>query len=97
MVPMDDAMISTLSGQISQLGEKIYFDKLKNELEKDKRGEYLVLDVEDENYVVDPDKLIAINKAREQFGEKLFFILQIGTLQKPVIHYRSVGPYAWSV
>ena len=31
--------------EISQLGDKFYFDELKEILEKDHRGEYVVIDV----------------------------------------------------
>lgn len=80
--------------EISRIGERLYFDKLKDELEKEHSNEYLVIDVETKHYVVDPDMLAAINKAKEKFGDKMFHIIQIGTLEKPTINYRKLR-YAW--
>lgn len=81
--------------EISQLGEKFYFDQLKDKLEKGHSGEYVVIDVSTNNsYVINLDKLAAIEEARKKFGNKLFYIVQVGSIQKPAINFRDVK-YAW--
>jgi hypothetical protein len=39
-------------------------------------GQYAVIDVEQKKYRVDPDRLVAIEKAQKDFGDKLFYIVQ---------------------
>lgn len=80
---------------IVKLGEIFYFNHLKNKLEKKHTGEYVVIDVEQQDYEIDADRLKALQKAEKKFGVgKLFYIAQIGTLQKQNIHYRE-NTYAW--
>ena len=80
--------------EISQIGEQLYFNELKDELDKTHNGEYLVIDVERKEYVVNADKLAAIEEARKKFGNKLFHIIQIGSIQKPVVNLRAIK-YVW--
>ena len=80
--------------EISQLGEKFYLEQ-KDILEKDYMGQFVVIDVERGQYQVDVDRLAAIEKAKRAFGEKLFYILQVGNFQHPGLNYSS-GRYAWN-
>lgn len=80
--------------EISQIGEKFYFEELKDKLEKTNNGEYLVIDVENKQYVINPDKLKAIEEARKKFGNKLLHIIQVGSIQKPLMNFRNTK-YAW--
>lgn len=80
--------------EMNQLGEKLYSEKLREVLERDYMGQYAVVDVEIGDYVVDPDRLIALDKATKKFGDKLFYIVQIGTFQHPGLNY-SAKKYAW--
>ena len=69
---------------ISKLGEKFYTEKLKEKLEKESLGQYVVIDVEQGKYYVDSDRLVAVDKATKEFGNKLFYIVQIGNVQHPI-------------
>ena len=69
---------------ISKLGEKFYTEKLKEKLEKESLGQYVVIDVEQGKYYVDSDRLVAVDKATKEFGNKLFYIVQIGNVQHQV-------------
>ncbi len=80
--------------EISRLGDKFYFDELREILERDHKGEYVVIDVANKRYVVDADKLHAIEKAEKEFGKHLFYIIQIGNLQKPLTNFKK-HMYAW--
>lgn len=89
------ASSSVLSPEdISRLGDKFYFDELRETLERDHKGEYLVIDVTNKKYVVDADKLRAIEKAENEFGKQLFYIIQIGNLQRPFTNFKK-HIYAW--
>src|SRR5919201_7083407 len=80
--------------EITKAGEKFYFDELKEKLEKENMGQYAVIDVEQKKYRVDPDELVAIQKAQQDFGNKLFFIVQIGNLKYPSTNFMT-KKYAW--
>jgi hypothetical protein len=80
--------------EIAEGGQKIYFDELKDKLEKEHMGEYAAIDVEQKKYQVDPDGVTAIEKARKAFGEKLFYIVHIGNLRRPSMNF-TTQKYAW--
>ena len=81
--------------EIVRAGEKFYFDELKEKLESENMGQYAVIDVEQEKYRVDPDRLVAIQKAQKDFGDKLFFIVQVGGLKHPSTNFMT-EKYAWN-
>ncbi len=81
--------------EISKLGEKFYVEELKNKLEKDYLGQYAVIDVEQKKYQTNPDRLIAVEKAKKEFGDKLFYIIQIGNTQNPSLNF-SAKKHAWN-
>jgi len=79
--------------EIAKIGENFYFQELKDKLEKEHMGEYVVVDVEKKEYVINEDKLKALQDAKEKFGDKLFYIVQIGNIQKQLSNYKNC--YAW--
>lgn len=81
--------------EISRLGEKFYTEKLKEKLEKENLGQYAVIDVEQGKSYVDSDRLIAVEHARKESGDKLFYIIQIGNVQSPSMNF-SAKKYAWN-
>ena len=82
--------------EISRLGERFYNEKLRGKLEKENVGEYVVIDVERGKHYIDADRLIAVEKAREESGDKLFYIIQIGSIQNQGMNY-TVQKYAWNI
>jgi hypothetical protein len=80
--------------EISKLGEKFYVEELKGHLEQKNMGEYAVIDVEQKQYRTDPDRLAAVEKARADFGDKLFYIVQVGGVQSPSMNFNA-QQYAW--
>ena len=81
---------------ITRLGEKFYTEKLKEKFEKDHMGQYVVVDVEQNKYVINSDRLIAIEEARKTFGDKLFYIIQVGSVQNSNINFILKNKYAWN-
>ncbi|MDR3559486.1 MAG: hypothetical protein P4L62_02515 [Candidatus Pacebacteria bacterium] len=81
--------------EITQMGERIYFDELKEDLERTSRGQFLVLDVQTKQYALNSDRLVAVEEAQKKFGSKLFFIVQVGNLEKPAVNYKKVN-YGWN-
>ena len=81
--------------EITTAGEKLYFEEYKDILEKEYMGQYAVFDVKNKKYTVDPDRLAAVLKAKKEFGDKLFYIIQIGSIQRQDTNY-SAKKYAWN-
>ena len=79
--------------ELTQLGNAFYMEN-KDFLEKKFMGQFAVIDVEVRKYEVDADRLVAIEKAKKSFGDKLFYIIQIGSVQKPNANFSS-KKYAW--
>jgi hypothetical protein len=92
--PVTSTNQSLSVGEILKVGEKFYFDELKEKLEKENMGQYAVIDVEQKKYRVDPNELVAIQKARKDFGNKLFYIVQVGSLKHPSTNFMT-KKYAW--
>lgn len=84
---MDSTNQSRSPEEITKLGEQIYFER-KEELEREHNGEYAVIDVDSKESFVNNDLMTAVNQAKEKYPDKLFFIVQIGTLQKPSINLK---------
>jgi hypothetical protein len=66
--------------EIIKLGEQIYFE-IKEELEKNYYGKFVVIEVDTKDYFVNDDKTLAIQEAEKKHPGKLFFIAQIGNLK----------------
>jgi len=56
-----------------------YYDRfLRDKLEPEHKGKYLVLDIETGEYEMDADEMAAIDRARARMPETLFYILRVG-------------------
>lgn len=76
-------------------GEQLYLDKFKHDLEQAFLGLYAVLDVDSEEYVVGRTKLEAFDKAKERFGEKLFYVVHIGEVNSSTINFKENASFSW--
>ena len=83
------------SEQIVELGEELYAQKLRDQLEPQHNGEFLALDVEIGQYELDEDKLAAIDRARSKRRDAPLYILRVGhpTAVKLGGRFGSVGQY----
>lgn len=82
--------------EILRSGERIYLEKLKKALEEKFPAQYVAIDTDSSEYVVDANKLRAVELAKERFGQKLFYIVQIGSLDQPSVNHRIRYEYAWN-
>ncbi len=78
------------------MGQKFYVEELKTNLEQNHMGEYVVIDVDERKYEIDADRLVAVKKAIKKYGEKLFYIIQIGNDAISSINYTK-KEYAWNI
>lgn len=81
---------------ILRSGERFYLESLKEKLEKNNLGEYVVIDTDTNNYIINSSKLNAIDEAKATFGNKLFYTVQIGSLDTPTVNHRERLDYAWN-
>ncbi|MGA2910500.1 MAG: hypothetical protein ABSE04_01725 [Candidatus Microgenomates bacterium] len=75
--------------ELTRKGEEIYLNDLKDKLEQTNRGEYVVIEVDSGKYFIDKDVTVALEKAKTEYPQKLFFIVQIGTLQRNTLNYKQ--------
>lgn len=86
----------TLSlNEITRLGETYYLESLRQKLEEKHFGEYVVIDVEEKGYVTDINRLAAFEKAQKKFGQKLFYVTQVGMLRESTVNYLD-RKHAWN-
>lgn len=81
--------------EITRLGEKYYLDVLREKLEPTNFGQYVVIDVDLKDHVIDVDRLAAIEKAKTKFGQKIFYVAQIGMLKQPTVNFLA-KKHAWN-
>lgn len=82
-------------GEVLKKGEKIYLETLRKVLEPTHTGAYVAIDVDTGQHLVESSELGAIKRAQEEFGDKLFYIVQIGNLSEPTINFVERKNVAW--
>lgn len=85
MIKIPSTIQTITPDELNRKGEQIYFDELKEKLEKSHSGDYVVIEVDSGDYFLDKDLMKVLQKARGKYKDKLFFIVQVGSLQKPTI------------
>lgn len=63
--------------ELTQKGKEIY-DKLKPNLEPEKNGLYVAIEVESEKYFIGETVEKVIELAKKEFPDKLFYVTRIG-------------------
>ena len=76
-------------------GESIYLEKLRPVLEKDHEGDYVAIDVDTEDYLIDKSRMSVVLRAKQQFGDKLFYTVRVGNLIEPTINFKDRKNVAW--
>lgn len=72
---------------IAKKGEQIYLNTLRDILEPAHNGEYVVIEVENEQYKVNVDPVTAIQEAQAAWPGRLFHIVRVGYLEHPTVNY----------
>jgi hypothetical protein len=93
---MKPEMTTNLSFEkILKLGESVYLEH-KNQLEKEHFGEYIAINVENSEYIINENKLTVLELAQEKWGQKLYYVTQIGYLETPTQNFRQLQHVAWN-
>ncbi len=72
--------VNTEFSELTTLGIEFYKKHLKNLLEPSHNGEFVAIEPYSGKYFVDKIKLKAIQKARTEMPDKLFFLAKVGTI-----------------
>lgn len=72
-------------GEISDLGEKIYREKLKSLVYPAEKGKFLIIDVESGDYEIDEDALTATQRLRQRRPKAVNYGVKVG--YKAVFHF----------
>jgi len=64
--------------EIASRGWKIYEDRLKNDLEPENIGKFLVIDVESGDYEISDDEMEAVDRAMERHANGMLYLMRIG-------------------
>lgn len=64
--------------EITKKGQAIYETKLKNELERENLGKFVSIDVETQKYFIGDSIEDALQKAKTEFPNKIFYTARIG-------------------
>ena len=73
--------------EILHMGEELYLNKFKLELEAKFYGQYAAIDVETADYTVSESKLQALDEAKKKFNGRLLYTIKIGSLDRPTVNY----------
>lgn len=64
--------------EVVQLGEAIYEQKLRSDVERDRRGEFLALDIVSREYEIAPEDAVAVERLLERQPDAVIFAIRIG-------------------
>lgn len=66
------------ANEIAQLGESIYSEKLRSQVEPDHKGEFLVLDITTGEYEIDASDVDALQRLRNRLPDAVIYGVRIG-------------------
>ena len=66
------------TGEVSDLGEAIYEEKIKHLVEPTEKGKFIVIDVESGDYEIDAQILPAFDRLRERRPQAVSYAGRIG-------------------
>lgn len=65
-------------GDIARRGQAIYDQRIRPLVDPEHRGEFLVLNVDTGEYEIDPEDVVATERARARFADAPLFTVRVG-------------------
>lgn len=90
---MDTSPTTITMNELTQKGRQFYLEELKDKLEKTNMDNWIVIEPEGKKYFLDEDQLKAIQKAKREFPNKLFFIAKVGNLRETLVKPKKNDNY----
>lgn len=76
---MEDQIFTNVNvRQLSEEGERIYYNKLKPILEPEYRGKIIAIEIESGDYFIGDSVMEALAQARKVYPDRLFHFMRIG-------------------
>lgn len=63
---------------LAESGQRLYDERLRGQLEPEHEGEFVAIEPETERYFLGPTGLAALRAGRQEFPDKLFYLLRVG-------------------
>lgn len=78
------------SAEIASRGEEIYEREIRDKVEPEHIGEFLVVDIETGRYTLDPDHLAALKRAMAEIPNGVRYVKRVGFRAAHRIGFRAV-------
>jgi len=66
------------SEEIARRGREIYDRKIRDQVEPQHKGSFVVIDVETEEYELDADEMAAVDRAKAKREQPPLFLIRVG-------------------
>ncbi len=66
------------SEEIARRGREIYERKIRDQVEPQHKGPFVVVDIETEEYELDADEIAAVDRAKAKREEPPLFLIRVG-------------------
>ncbi|MDI6792965.1 MAG: hypothetical protein QME81_08885 [bacterium] len=80
--------------EMAEKGRAVY-RRIKDELEKEHKGELVAIDVDSGDYFLGETPIEATTKGREKYPDKSFYVMRIG--HRAVYHFSGPVPVRWGL
>lgn len=67
------------SDALSENGQRLYDERLREQLESDHTGEFVAIEPDTERYFLGSTGLAALRAGRKALPDKLFYLLRVGS------------------
>ncbi len=67
------------SDQLAESGQRLYDERLRQQLEPEHNGEFVAIEPESERYFLGSTGLAALRAGRSAMPDKLFYLLRVGS------------------
>ncbi len=77
--PNQESASATNDGDVVSQGKSIYDRKIRHDVEESSRGEFAVIDINTEDYEIDPSHAIASRRLAERHPDAITYTVRIGS------------------
>lgn len=87
---MDEQIFNFNQEELAEKGKKIYYEKLKDRLELEHKGEIVAINTDTGDYFLGKTLLEAVKKGRRKYPKAIFYSIKIG--YPAVVKFRGILP-----
>jgi hypothetical protein len=94
---MTEQMTDQSLTYVTKLGEDYYLSELREKLEQEHLGDYVVIEPLSKRYYIDGDLLLAIQEAEQEFPDSFFTIIKVGSLKPSTAAFKKPVRNEWQM